>query len=328
VLTHEEAPAAHVEAIRSSAGSRSPFRLVCVATAVQARRFRVVIRVRRSGQCQSSNPYGIEGYKTIAFELFEAARARRVGECAQSSCRSAAVTVCMASTRALKSWSRSAPLARLPRVHACQPSGAAPLCGRSNQRTDEVPHVEVDRSLALSIREADTGRHALRGLRESGGRAVAVSDTEIMEAAGRLGGLGLSVDPASAASVAGRVLRWRDHVMTDDGPIVCNPDGVRSPLAAAARLAPERRAACGNVGRPGVWSRWQRSVVRRTEAVEHLNVPGEPPPPDLITSRTAPRSPMRTEGSPSTAIRSASRPTASVPTRASSPKCAGGRAGC
>jgi len=129
-------------------------------------------------------------------------------------------------------------------VHACQPTGAAPLVAAQTSGADEVPHVEVDASLALSIREADTGMHALRGLRESGGRAVAVSDTEIMDAAGRLGGLGLSVDPASAASVGGALAALRDHVVTDDGPIVCilTASGARWPqprgwLPSGAQLA-------------------------------------------------------------------------------------------
>jgi threonine synthase len=86
--------------------------------------------------------------------------------------------------------------------------------------------------------------HALRGLRDSGGGAVAVSDTQIMDAAGRLGGLGLSVDPASAASVAGALAALRDRLVTDDGPVVCilTASGARWPqphgwLPSGAQLA-------------------------------------------------------------------------------------------
>jgi threonine synthase len=112
-------------------------------------------------------------------------------------------------------------LEQLPRVYACQPAGAAPLVAAQVSGAAEVPHVPVDRSVALSIREADTGGHALRGLRTSSGLAVPVTDAEIMEAATRLGRLGLSVDPASAASVAGALSCVRDGSVADGGPVVC-----------------------------------------------------------------------------------------------------------
>jgi threonine synthase len=220
VLTHEEAPAAHVEAIRQ-------FGATPVAVPPNVRSD-LLCKLVDDGWYPSttfwpmpvSNPYGIEGYKTIAFELFE--------QLGQDALASAHVFVPVGGGdslygiyKGLQELVQLGSLARLPRVHACQPTGAAPLVAAQTSAADEVPHVEVDRSLALSIREADTGRHAWRGLRESGGRAVAVSDTEIMGAAGRLSGLGLSVDPASAASVAGALAAVRDHVVMDDGPVVC-----------------------------------------------------------------------------------------------------------
>jgi threonine synthase len=243
VLTHEEAPAAHVEAIRQFGG---------IPVAVPAGvRSDLLCKLVDSGWYPSStlwpmpvsNPYGIEGYKTIAFELFE--------QLGQDALASAHVFVPVGGGDSLygiykgfRELVQLGALARLPRVHACQPMGAAPLVAAQTSGADEVPHVEVDASLALSIREADTGRHALRGLRESRGTAVAVSDAEIMNAAGRLGGLGLAVDPASAASVAGALAALRDHIVTDDGPIVCilTASGARWPqprgwLPSGAQLA-------------------------------------------------------------------------------------------
>jgi threonine synthase len=132
----------------------------------------------------------------------------------------------------------------LPRIYACQPAGAAPLVAAEASGATDVPHVEIDRSVALSIREADTGNHALRGLRDSAGVAVAVTDAEIMDAASRLGRLGLSVDPASAASVAGALGVVHDGRVADDGPLVCilTASGARWPqprgwLPVGAQLA-------------------------------------------------------------------------------------------
>ena len=110
---------------------------------------------------------------------------------------------------------------RLPRLYACQPEGAAPLVAAEAQHADEVPVVKARRSLALSIREAETGGHALHALRDSGGHALAVSDAEIMDAAARLARDGLSVDPSSAAALAGALgLLGRGEVQ-GDGPLVC-----------------------------------------------------------------------------------------------------------
>jgi threonine synthase len=243
VLTHEEAPAAHVEAIRQFGG-------IPVAVPPDVRND-VLCRLVDDGWYPSttfwplpvSNPYGIEGYKTIAFELFE--------QLGPEALANAHVFVPVGGGdslygifKGLRELVQLGALTRPPRVHACQPTGAAPLVAAEASGADEVPHVDADRSLALSIREADTGRHALRGLRESGGGAVAVSDVEIMAAAGRLGGLGLSVDPASAASVAGALSAQRDRVATHDAPVVCilTASGARWPqprgwLPSGAQLA-------------------------------------------------------------------------------------------
>jgi threonine synthase len=243
VLTHEEAPAPHVEAIRQ-------FGATPVAVPPSARN-ELLCKLVDAGWYPSttfwplpvSNPYGVEGYKTIAFELFE-----QIG---QDALATAHVFVPVGGGDSLygiykgfRELVNLGALARLPRMYACQPTGAAPLVAAETSGADDVPHVEIDRSLALSIREADTGMHALRGLRDSAGGAMAVSDSEIMDAAGRLGSLGVSVDPASAASVAGALGAVRDHIVTDDGPVVCilTASGARWPqpqgwLPGGARLA-------------------------------------------------------------------------------------------
>jgi threonine synthase len=190
-----------------------------------------------------SNPYGVEGYKTIAFEIVE-----QLGRAAAAR---AHVFVPVGGGDSLfgiyKGFCEQVALGvleRLPRMYACQPAGAAPLVAAQASGADEVPHVEIDRSVALSIREADTGRHALRGLRDSAGVAVAVTDSEIMAAAARLGRFGLAVDPASAASVAGALASVRGGSLADEGPVVCvlTASGARWPqprswLPAGAQLA-------------------------------------------------------------------------------------------
>src|SRR6266536_155049 len=243
VLTHEEAPAAHVEAIRQ-------FGATPVAVPANVRND-LLQRLVDAGWYPSttfwpmpvSNPYGVEGYKTIAFEIAE--------QLGRDATAHAHVFVPVGGGDSLYGIYKGfhelvalGALERLLRVYACQPAGAAPLVAAQAKGGDDVPHVEVDRSVALSIREADTGIHAWRGLRDSAGVAVPVTDRDIMDAAARLGRLGLSVDPASAASVAGARAAVRDGIVSDDGPVVCilTASGARWPqpqgwLPGGARLA-------------------------------------------------------------------------------------------
>jgi threonine synthase len=220
VLTHEEVPTAHVEAIRQFGGMP-----VAVPPPERSRLLRQLVDAgwypaTTHWPFPVSNPYGIEGYKTIAFEIAEQLGAAEAA--------AAHVFVPVGGGDSIygiyKGWRELVQLGtldRLPRLYACQPEHAAPLVAAEAQNATEVPRVETQRSPALSIREAETGGHALRALHDSGGRALAVSDTEIIDAMSRLGRLGLSVDPASAASVAGALAMLESGKLDDGRPIVC-----------------------------------------------------------------------------------------------------------
>ena len=220
VLTHEEVPMAHVEAIRQ-------FGATPVAVP-PSQRSQLLSRLVDDGWYPAttywpfpvSNPYGVEGYKTIADEIADQLGADQVA--------SAHVFVPVGGGDSLygiykgfRELQQLGAVHRPPRLYACQPEGAAPLAAAEARNAAEVPRVEVQRSPALSIREAETGGHALRALRDSGGRAVAVADVEIMDAGARLGRLGLSVDPASAASLAGARAMLKSGGFDEGGPLVC-----------------------------------------------------------------------------------------------------------
>ena len=235
VLTHEEAPAAHVEAIRQFGATPVAVPPMYVTTCCADWSTLAGTRVRPSGlaRVQTLRRRGLQDH--------------RLRDCRAIGARgggAAHVFVPVGGGDSLygiyKGFAEQVALGvleRLPRVYACQPAGAAPLVAAEASGADQVPHVEIDRSLALSIREADTGNHALRGLRDSAGVAVAVTDTEIMDAASRLGRLGLAVDPASAASVAGALALVHGGRLADDGPRGLRLDFVGRALAAAAGLA-------------------------------------------------------------------------------------------
>jgi threonine synthase len=144
-------------------------------------------------------PYGIEGAKTIAYELF-----RQCGGRAPD-----AVLVPCASGDTLAGIARGfaelkllGQIERLPRLYGCQPDGAPALARTIELGLDEVVAIDHPYSVATSTRERTSGVAALRAIRASGGGAPVASDTAILEAVGQLAQEGLCVEPSSALPVA------------------------------------------------------------------------------------------------------------------------------
>jgi threonine synthase len=147
-----------------------------------------------------ASPFGIEGYKTIAYEL--------VRQCGGSApdwvlCPTAGGDGLVGVWRGFIDLHELGLISRLPRMVACQPSGANPVAGAFAAGLAEPLKLEKVSSVALSIRDPVAGSHVLPALRESGGLAVSVEDEEIIDAARLLASCGLLVEPASAAAVAG-----------------------------------------------------------------------------------------------------------------------------
>jgi threonine synthase len=201
VLLHEESPSAFDEAIADCGAT--------VARVPAAERDGLMRDLLGAGWFPATclaplpvpNPFGAEGYKTIAYELLE-----------QLGAAPDAVVVPVGAgdgfyglAKGFVELAELGLIARPPPVYAVQPRGAdALVLAASRAGADEVAPLDAAApSAALSIREAATGGHALRLLRQTGGGAVAVDDAEILAAAARLAEEPLTVDVASAASVAG-----------------------------------------------------------------------------------------------------------------------------
>lgn len=165
-----------------------------------------------------ANPYGVEGYKTIAWEI--------AAEMKQQS--PAWILVPTAGADLLTGlWFGYEDLQRMgtrvnwPRLCACQPDGAAPLVQtlRSGEKT--IKRLDHAYSVALSIADPITGQTALDAIAATDGDAVSVSDEEILTMGVLLARHGLLVEPSSAASVASlRHLAIRHPEMRAQ-PVVC-----------------------------------------------------------------------------------------------------------
>jgi threonine synthase len=145
-----------------------------------------------------STPYGIEGYKTLGFEICE-----QLGWKAPDW-----VVMPVAFADGLYgTWKGFREFARLglvegtPRMVAAETHG--PLTHALAANLDDPVPVANRETVALSIGTPWGTYQGLQALRESGGLGVVVSDEEILEAQRLLAGLeGLFVEAASAASLA------------------------------------------------------------------------------------------------------------------------------
>ncbi len=163
----------------------------------------------------TGHPFGPEGYKTIAYELY-----RQLGDRLP-----AAVFIPTAYAELLygvwlgfKELSQIGRRGPAPQLFACEPAAGAPLRAALAQGRP-VAQVEEAPTAAYSIVVAANGYRGVLAVRESEGDAVAVSDDEMLVAQTALGREGLWAELSGAAGLAG--LRQAARAMSFDGPVVC-----------------------------------------------------------------------------------------------------------
>jgi len=161
-------------------------------------------------------PFGLEGYKTIAYEI-----AAELGEAPDwvavpVGCGDGLYAITKG-FRELLAWGR---ITRLPRMLAAQASAAAPLVCAYEAGAETVTAVEVKPTIAISIADPIAGEHALAAVRRTGGRAMAVSDEAIRTALDRLCAGGIFAEAASAASVAAVAAARASGMITPEAQVV------------------------------------------------------------------------------------------------------------
>jgi threonine synthase len=163
------------------------------------------------------NPFGVEGYRTIAYEVLEelgAAPAAVLFPCARGN----GLYGAWKGFRDARRWGWATDV---PAMVACQPLGANSLevsLRRGDADVIELPPAE---SIAASTCETVADRHALEAIRASRGAALSATDEELIHAMADLGREGLCVEPASALVVA-CLPRWLAQAQPPaDAPVVC-----------------------------------------------------------------------------------------------------------
>jgi threonine synthase len=185
-----------------------------------------------------ANPFGVEGFKTIAFEIFEQL-ANRVPDAVFVPCGSGdGLYGIFKGFRELRDLGLAD---RLPRLFLCQAAAVAPYVQAFRANSSRVERVSAGVTAALSIAEPIGGDHALRALYESGGEALAASERDIAGAVRNAAHNGYAIEPASAAALAcaqqlgaaagevrvviatGAAVKWPENVIECSAPPACLP---------------------------------------------------------------------------------------------------------
>jgi threonine synthase len=198
------------------------------------------------------NPYLVEGKKTCALEIAEQLEGAEVDWLSVSvgdGCTVAALG------KGLTEMARLGRLAKVPRLLAAQPAGAAPIVAAWERGTEDIAPVPVRSAVdSVAVGRPRNAVKALRAVRDSDGAFVAVPDEETAAAARMLGRLtGVFAEPGAAAGIAAiararadGLIRSGDrvvHVVTGSGLKAVRPGGTRYP-----EIEPTLAAVRGAVG--------------------------------------------------------------------------------
>jgi threonine synthase len=159
----------------------------------------------------AGSPYGIEGYKTIAFEMILASQDTPIEF----------VFVPVGGGDGLyglyKGWKEFIELGLaeiMPKFVGVQPAGANPVVRALREGKSIVSPVADAWSIATSTREEMAADYAIAAIKSSEGFALDVSEDEILDALLLLSRHGMAVEAASALPIAGLRKALRDEHIT------------------------------------------------------------------------------------------------------------------
>ena len=165
-----------------------------------------------------ANPYGVEGYKTIAYEIaFQFEQQVPDYQFHPVSAGDGLYGTWKGYTE-LKQYGI---IDKIPKMYAAQAADCNPVVQSLEQGLDEVLVHPHPRTIALSISDDTGNKLVLKAVRESGGGGVSVTDAEILSAMRLLAKGGVIAEPASATSVAGALKLIKEGIIKKDERVVC-----------------------------------------------------------------------------------------------------------
>lgn len=165
------------------------------------------------------NPYGVEGLKTIGYELCE-----QLGWSAPD--KILAPTAYGGNIwgmwKAFQEFKKMGFVEKEPMMISVESSELGPVANALSRGLDYVEAVPWKDTVALSIAGTTSSYQALRSIRDSRGMAVTVTDEELFEAQRMLASLeGIYGEMASVASIAGLMKLREEGKIQEDETIAC-----------------------------------------------------------------------------------------------------------
>lgn len=160
----------------------------------------------------TGHAFGPEGYKSIAYEIHA-----ELGVPGAVFVPTGYAELLFGIWKGFDELCRLGVTDRVPPLYSCEPAAGGPLAAAMAAHTDAA-RVTVSASHAYAIDCAVGGYRGVLALTRSGGRALLVSDAELVAAQRELAGAGLWFELSGVAGLAGlRQLRGAEF----DGPLVC-----------------------------------------------------------------------------------------------------------
>ena len=147
----------------------------------------------------TGHPWGPEGYKTIAYELFGQLQEQVPGTVVVPTCYAELLYGVWKGFRELEALGVAD---RTPRLVACEPGVRAPLC-QALERGEAIASVDARPTEAYSIKATTSSVRGYRAIRESDGLAVGFTEAHLQDAQHRLARAGWWQESSGAAGVAG-----------------------------------------------------------------------------------------------------------------------------
>jgi threonine synthase len=175
--------------------------------------------------CLSSNPYRI-GKKSYAYELVDKMDGALPDWVIHPTAGGTGI-LCM--WQGFKEFHKLGWIRRLPKLVAAQSEAAAPFVAAIANGSAAIAAVDAHETIAESIQVGNPsalGERALAALRDSQGTAVALTDSEILEAQALTARLaGIFAEPAAAASVAAAKKMRANGTIGADEVVICHLTG-------------------------------------------------------------------------------------------------------
>ena len=168
----------------------------------------------------SANPFNVEGYKTIAYEI-----AHDIGVPDVMVAPMGSGTLMLGLSKGFGELHEMGLISRIPRLIGVQAEQVNPIARAFAAGSDVIQPVASSETIASGLVLDDPGicgAEALRAVRESEGAMVSVSEEDILAMTRHLPiEEGVFAEPSGAAAIAGVELARRDGIISAGEKVVC-----------------------------------------------------------------------------------------------------------